>query len=521
MNRQNSLCILSCLVFLLFNGITAMNGNALGNSTNGVFAPAPQTDLSVRAESPKDSSTFPALSGNSMPILPLGASGEPTGTFYQGHFDYPGTWSFTQPEKMNIDTSTGKLGWQTDTSPITAHDAATGITESNDIIEFEYHYLSHGDGNTRQQVNFGFTDDFPFVTPTGPGYASSNYIGGYVSNVYGAASFSIVIIKDGTWVYWGEWTVTTPTTFWARIHLLDETNINVTVIKDETTTLATVVAAGNATGIPFNYAAVWNQQRYTNYPIQGAYQGELNYLVYNKTRDPTIPVIDHPADITFEEATPGHSITWHPRDQNPHSYVLYQNETIIQAGGWTGGNITVSLEDLSVGLYNYTLVVNDTYGNQVSDIVWVTIYIRLTLQLSGEFDYKRKEPIHVQAAALVTDNNHHRPISGADVNLSLYYPEGPLVASAMLLEKTETPGVYLWRSPRTLEQMDLPFGIYLAYFKASIGGGPSTIGILQLHYDPPSEEASSDPLDFDIIALLMVPVAAIAGYWCHRHKKQA
>ncbi len=85
------------------------------------------------------------------------------------------------------------------------------------------------------------------------------------------------------------------------------------------------------------------------------------------------PVIDHPADITYEEDSTGHSITWHPEDTEPSSYTVTSNETLVESGLWTGGNIMVNVDGLSVGVYLYTCTVNDTVGQSTSDTVMVTV----------------------------------------------------------------------------------------------------------------------------------------------------
>ena len=85
------------------------------------------------------------------------------------------------------------------------------------------------------------------------------------------------------------------------------------------------------------------------------------------------PVIDQPADITYEEGSTGHNITWQASDAEPSSYTITSNETLVESGPWTGGNITVSVDGLSVGVYLYTCTVNDTVDQSASDTVMVTV----------------------------------------------------------------------------------------------------------------------------------------------------
>ncbi|MFX0113164.1 MAG: nitrous oxide reductase family maturation protein NosD, partial [Candidatus Hodarchaeota archaeon] len=85
------------------------------------------------------------------------------------------------------------------------------------------------------------------------------------------------------------------------------------------------------------------------------------------------PQINQPADITYTEGETGHRIAWEPYDVHPGHFAAYRNGTIVATGLWNGTTIYINLEELPRGYYNYTLVVHDSYGNQVSDTVWVTV----------------------------------------------------------------------------------------------------------------------------------------------------
>jgi plastocyanin domain-containing protein len=87
----------------------------------------------------------------------------------------------------------------------------------------------------------------------------------------------------------------------------------------------------------------------------------------------TDPLIDHPHDITYEEGSTGHNITWNPSDANPSSYTVTNNSILVKGGSWSGDPITVIVDGLSVGTYTYNCSVNDTNGNWASDSVTVTV----------------------------------------------------------------------------------------------------------------------------------------------------
>ncbi len=96
-------------------------------------------------------------------------------------------------------------------------------------------------------------------------------------------------------------------------------------------------------------------------------------FVVSHPPDTTDPTIDQPADITYEEGSTGHSITWNPSDANPLSYTVTRDGTFVDGGPWSGSSITVNVEGLSVGTYIYNCTVYDTAGNSASDIVNVTV----------------------------------------------------------------------------------------------------------------------------------------------------
>jgi parallel beta-helix repeat protein len=93
------------------------------------------------------------------------------------------------------------------------------------------------------------------------------------------------------------------------------------------------------------------------------------------TPDTTAPTInDHP-DLSFDEGTTGHNITWTPFDFYPSSYNVTMDGNVIASGSWTVENIVIDLDTLSLtsGTYTFVCNVNDASNNHASDIVTVTI----------------------------------------------------------------------------------------------------------------------------------------------------
>jgi sugar lactone lactonase YvrE len=89
-----------------------------------------------------------------------------------------------------------------------------------------------------------------------------------------------------------------------------------------------------------------------------------------------LPSLNSPEDLTFLCGIPGFNITWQiiDPDVDEPRYIVYRNGIVIANNTWTTGlSITYSLNSLSVGNYNYTIVVSDGLGGVVSDQVWVYV----------------------------------------------------------------------------------------------------------------------------------------------------
>ncbi len=94
---------------------------------------------------------------------------------------------------------------------------------------------------------------------------------------------------------------------------------------------------------------------YDNYPI-------LSTSVENKP------------DTGYHIGTTGHVITWQGYAASPDSYIIYFDEAPLIEADWDGSDMSVSIDGLDLGTYNYTIYVNDTLGFHDVDTVLVTVY---------------------------------------------------------------------------------------------------------------------------------------------------
>jgi hypothetical protein len=93
------------------------------------------------------------------------------------------------------------------------------------------------------------------------------------------------------------------------------------------------------------------------------------------------PSITHPADINHIMWIGSDAIYWTIKDTTPgkRSYSIYCNGVPVSNGSWysggTDGFATIQINDLFIGIYNYTIIAIDGQGRSIQDTVFVFIYI--------------------------------------------------------------------------------------------------------------------------------------------------
>jgi hypothetical protein len=90
--------------------------------------------------------------------------------------------------------------------------------------------------------------------------------------------------------------------------------------------------------------------------------------------DVTPPSLNNPVDISFQVGETGYVVNWAPSDNNPLTYSITRNGTIIMSGQWTSGDsLVVNLDGLTQGTFLFTIVVYDQSGNSALDTVVVRV----------------------------------------------------------------------------------------------------------------------------------------------------
>ncbi|MHA2337805.1 MAG: hypothetical protein ACXACX_10900, partial [Candidatus Hodarchaeales archaeon] len=135
----------------------------------------------------------------------------------------------------------------------------------------------------------------------------------------------------------------------------------------------------------------WDNPSNISISVDGLQTGVYTYTidVYDKlgnmisdsvtvtvTDDPNIPSFTLvPSNTTISELSVGNLLTWNASDGNdPDTYVILREHVEIDTGNWTtADNITTNLDSLTLGIYNYTIVLNDSSSNVIQNTVFVTV----------------------------------------------------------------------------------------------------------------------------------------------------
>lgn len=106
------------------------------------------------------------------------------------------------------------------------------------------------------------------------------------------------------------------------------------------------------------------------------YSGQGNYSIPSESVDRfprRVLSLDSPDDIVFDEDSIGHSIEWITEGPHQNHFEIYINGTFSEANDWTVSPIVVPVDGLNQGVYNYTILLFDSYGHCINDSVIVTV----------------------------------------------------------------------------------------------------------------------------------------------------
>ncbi|MDH5646813.1 MAG: BspA family leucine-rich repeat surface protein, partial [Candidatus Heimdallarchaeota archaeon] len=87
------------------------------------------------------------------------------------------------------------------------------------------------------------------------------------------------------------------------------------------------------------------------------------------------PDLTSPDDFSYIFDSTGNEIVWSVGDRNPGTYTITRNGTLLVTSNvWVNGTLTLNVDGLSVGIYEFIISVLDIDGNEALDVVVITVY---------------------------------------------------------------------------------------------------------------------------------------------------
>ncbi|MCY3410656.1 MAG: hypothetical protein INQ03_03365 [Candidatus Heimdallarchaeota archaeon] len=153
-------------------------------------------------------------------------------------------------------------------------------------------------------------------------------------------------------------------------------------------------------------SGAWSNEIPVIYDVDGLSIGWYNYSIWVNDTDGNIithqlivtvsdmPLWDSvPTDITdYIEGNTGYSLIWNSTDMFPESYSIFRNGTFVTSGSWDNATeISLNINGLSLGVYEFVIYLNDTVGNEIIDSVFVTVLDQADPTSSSPDDFSYNE----------------------------------------------------------------------------------------------------------------------------------
>jgi len=108
-----------------------------------------------------------------------------------------------------------------------------------------------------------------------------------------------------------------------------------------------------------------------HYSSQTWYQRQLGV---NIDLPPAIVLNSFPEGYSYELNTTGHVLSWIIKDHLPANFTIFRDSKILLSGNWTSGvPIELSVDALTVGTHNYTILAQDGLNQIAFDQIFLTV----------------------------------------------------------------------------------------------------------------------------------------------------
>jgi hypothetical protein len=107
--------------------------------------------------------------------------------------------------------------------------------------------------------------------------------------------------------------------------------------------------------------------------VNDTYGNTLSHEITITVEDTTDPDPEDLQDVIYEVGVdPGFWLDWSCTEPHPSGYRLLLDDGVVRSGAWDGSDVAFYVAGHELGLYNYTIVFEDTSGNVGIDIVLVS-----------------------------------------------------------------------------------------------------------------------------------------------------
>ena len=141
-----------------------------------------------------------------------------------------------------------------------------------------------------------------------------------------------------------------------------------------------IIVSGEA--IYSDYKYMYDQRTENGVYNEGVHFGQVlvnnilnNFIPKGEEIEEPKPLIHSSGNLEYTIGTTDNYISWVLESDNPDTYEIYREGVKLYGPTtWdTGDNISINVDHLAIGSYNYTIIVGDTDNNNVTSTIIVTV----------------------------------------------------------------------------------------------------------------------------------------------------
>lgn len=149
-------------------------------------------------------------------------------------------------------------------------------------------------------------------------------------------------------------------------------------------------------------------------------QGNVSTILVMVTENLPPELISLPSLSSYVFNSTGNVLTWDVEDSQPYVYEIYRNGSLLINSSWSGGSVSLNVDNLPVGVYNFTLVLEDVFGIRAGFSHLLEVLPIPTTSLNVSFDpiITFGDVVYLNGSWLDLAGN---PVSNASIQVSVLY----------------------------------------------------------------------------------------------------